>query len=127
MTPHVEKDFPFGIVSFALLALRRLVDDYELGDFSVSSFTVQLRFAFIHFRIFFFCTEAVLLRARFCEVLVEWNQHIFLMEIDSFFGLGQATCHTMPRHLLELQVHAVRLLVFRPTTLAIRSAGTSPE
>ena len=40
------------IVSFARLALRRLVDDYEHVDVSVSFFTVQLRCTFNHFRIF---------------------------------------------------------------------------
>ena len=40
------------IASFARLALRRFVDDYELRDVSVSLFNVQRRYARIHFRTF---------------------------------------------------------------------------
>ena len=69
-TLHVKKDFPFCIVSFALLALRRLVDDYELGDVSVSLFTVQLRCAFIHFRVFSLTLKQFFFKF-FNEVLAE--------------------------------------------------------
>ena len=41
----------FFTVSLPRPALRRFVDDYELGDVNVSLFTPQLRCAFIDFQI----------------------------------------------------------------------------
>ena len=43
---HLQKDFPFASFSLQTFALRHLVDDYELGEVSVSLLTVQHRCAF---------------------------------------------------------------------------------
>ena len=55
----MQKDFPSAKCSVRLCAMRRLVDDYELGDVSVSLFTVQLRCACVHLRFLFLDSEAV--------------------------------------------------------------------
>ena len=60
---------------FANFALRRLVDDYELGDVTLSLLTVQLHCACIHIRTFVFDIDAVLQQSLFCEGVVKWNQH----------------------------------------------------
>ena len=48
MTPRGSQGLSSCIVFLALFALRCLVDDYELGDESVSLLTVQIRCAFVH-------------------------------------------------------------------------------
>ena len=66
------KGLSFCIVFFALFALRRLVDDYELGDVSDSLCTAQNPLCVHPLPYLSFDTEAVF-QALFCEVLVKLN------------------------------------------------------
>ena len=59
---RAKNAFVFAFVFFALFALRRLVDDYDLGDVSVFLFTVQLCCACTHSRTFFLDTDVVVLQ-----------------------------------------------------------------
>ena len=61
--PHLQDDFPFAL-SFALIALRRLVDDHERGDINDSLLTVQLRCAFVYFSI-----SSLMLEIFFCQLI----------------------------------------------------------
>ena len=101
-------------VSFARLALRRFVDDHELGDVNVSWSTVQLRCAFISLPNLFFDTGAVLLQALSVKCLKNGINTVPDKIESFFFGLGQATGHPVPENVLEVLVRAVRLMtVFR--------------
>ena len=71
-TPHVQKNFTFALCSLHFFALRRFVDDYELGDISVSLFTVQLRSTRVHLHTFFLMLRCLLPT---CEELVKWHSH----------------------------------------------------
>ena len=53
----------FCFVFFALFALHRLVDDYKLGDVSVSLFAAPLRCACIHLRTFLVALKQFFVKA----------------------------------------------------------------
>ena len=59
----------------AFFALRRVVDDHELGDINVSLLTVQLHCAFVYFKISFLMLEQSL-----CELTSLFGYH---NEIDT--------------------------------------------
>ena len=57
-------------LSICIVTFSRLANDYELGDVNVSLFTVQLRCAFIHFRIFSLTLKQMFLKL--FSVLVDY-------------------------------------------------------
>ena len=72
LTQHVQKDFPFCIVSFVNLADNRFVDEHELYEVSVSLFAEERRCACDHFRPFFLTLKQLICQL-FCEELVKRN------------------------------------------------------
>ena len=94
---------------FHSFALRRFVDDHEIGDVSVSLFTVCVRLLMY----LFVDTGAVLLSTRLYLEIAARNEHESLWD-RAFSGndRGQAIGHLMHGNLLGLPVRSVRHLVF---------------
>ena len=88
--------------------MRRVVDDHELGDTSVSLITVQLRCVFVFFSFSFLILDQICCKLICLSRLKNGTNTSY--QIVLFSGeLGQGTGHHVHGHLLRLPVRSVQL------------------